>query len=98
MQNVAWPATIVFRDGVIEKYLIADSSESPVTMPGSAIGSTSSSDREFLPKKLNRDSANAATVPSTIATAVAARPTLTEFSSAAWARVSCRASDHQWVE
>jgi len=51
MQKVAWPTTTVVRDGVMPKYLIADSSESPVTMPGRAIGSTNRSEIEFLPKK-----------------------------------------------
>src|SRR5436190_22335043 len=98
MQKVAWPITIVISDGVSEKYSIADSSAKPVMMPGSAIGSTSSSDSEFLPKKLKRPSAKAAAPPSTIDTSVAASPTLNELISAVWARVSWMASDHQWVE
>ena len=64
------------------RYSIVESSDRPVTMPGRAIGSTSSSDSAFLPKKRKRDSANAAALPSTSAIAVARRPTLNEFSSA----------------
>ena len=98
MQKVAWPITIVSSDGVSEKYSIADKSARPVMMPGSAIGSTSSSDSEFLPKKLKRPSAKAAAPPSSIDTSVAASPTLKELIRAVWARPSCRASDHQCVE
>src|SRR3954447_9906582 len=98
MQKVAWPATMVSSEGVIEKYLIADRRARPVTIPGRAIGSTRSSDSEFCPKNLNRDSAKAADVPSRRAIAVAASPTLTELMSAVCARSSCSASDHQWVE
>jgi hypothetical protein len=75
-------AATVTSDGVSDRYSITDSSDNPVMMPGSASGSTSSSDSEFFPKKRKRDSANAAALPSTSATAVAASPTLNEFSSA----------------
>ena len=51
MQKVEWPTATVTSDGVSDRYSIAESSDNPVTMPGSAIGSTSSSDSEFFPKK-----------------------------------------------
>ena len=48
----------------------AERSAMPVTMPGSAIGRTSSSEIASRPKKRARDSAAAASVPSTSASAV----------------------------
>ena len=58
----------------------------PVTMPGSAIGSTKRSEMAFWPKKRNRDRAKAMQVPRTIASAAARRPTENEFTSASRAK------------
>ena len=54
----------------------------PVMMPGSAIGSTNSSEIASRPKNLARDSAAAASVPSTSASAVAIAATSTDSRSA----------------
>ena len=54
MQNVAWPITIVQMLNGISKLLIVELRAMPVTMPGSAIGSTSKNDTAFLPKNRNR--------------------------------------------
>jgi hypothetical protein len=51
-------------------------------MPGSAIGSTTSSDTASRPKNVNRCTAKETIVPSTSAMAVAPRPALTDCSSA----------------
>src|SRR3954468_14526165 len=53
----------------------------PVTMPGSAIGSTSRNDTASRPKKRKRATPNAAAEPSTSAIPVAMRPTRTDSHS-----------------
>lgn len=50
--------------------LNAVNSARPVTIPGKAIGNSSNSEMAFLPKKSRRQSAAAASVPSTNAIAV----------------------------
>jgi hypothetical protein len=60
----------------------AERSAMPVTMPGSAMGSTSRNDTASRPKKRLRDTAAAASVPSTSATAVAILATRSERNSA----------------
>ena len=57
----------------------------PVTIPGSAIGSTTRNEMVSRPKKLNRVTASEARLPSTSAIAVAASPTLIEVMKASWA-------------
>ena len=56
----------------------------PVMIPGSASGSTSSSDTASRPKKRKRCTPNAAAEPSPSATAVASRPAFTDSHRAAW--------------
>src|SRR6478672_13323312 len=97
MQNVAWPATTVQSDGVMFRYSIAESRAIPVTMPGSAIGSTKSSEIAFLPKNRKRERAKAMHVPRKRASAAARRPTEKEFTSASRANWSFHASRNQWV-
>ena len=97
MQNVAWPATTVQSDGVMFRYSIAESRAIPVTMPGSAIGSTKSSEIAFLPKNRNRESAKAMQVPRRSASAAARRPTVSECTSASRANWSPHASRNQCV-
>ena len=75
MQNVAWPATIVQKPGSMRALLIAASSAMPVTMPGSAIGSTSRTVMLSLPRKLPRAMPSAVSEPRTIATNVATAAT-----------------------
>ena len=70
----------------------------PVTMPGSAIGSTKRSEIAFWPKNRNRDSAKAMQVPRRSASAAARRPTEKEFTSASRANGSFHASRNQCVE
>ena len=69
-QKVACPTTIVSRPGSRPTALNAVRSARPVMIPGRAIGSSSSSDTAFLPKKALRHRAPAASVPSTKAMAV----------------------------
>src|SRR4051794_27387877 len=58
--------------------LIAASKAMPVTMPGNAIGNTSTNVIVSLPQKRERDIANAVSEPSTIAKMVASAATLNE--------------------
>ncbi len=83
MQNVAWATTMVHSArSTLSTCVNVAFRAMPVTMPGSAIGSTTRNDSAFLPKKSKRASANAASDPRIIAIAVAASPTLTLVSSA----------------
>ena len=67
----------------------------PVTMPGSAIGSTMTRLTALRPKKRWRVNANAASVPSTSAIAVAHSPVCTECNSASRGPGSWYAFSHQ---
>jgi hypothetical protein len=69
----------------------------PVTMPGSAIGSTTSSDTVSRPKNRYRCTAKATMLPSTRATAVAPRPALTDVHAASRAPVLDHARVHHSV-
>ena len=66
-------------------------------MPGSAIGSTTSSETASRPKNRYRCTANATIVPSTSAMAVAPRPAFTEVHSASRAPAFSQARAHQSV-
>lgn len=66
----------------------------PVTMPGSAIGSTMSRFTASLPRNENRSSAIAQTVPSTSAIAVARTATSTEVPTADQAPAFVAARPH----
>ena len=73
MQNVVWPITIVQKPGGRSKISPPDSvdfSAMPVTMPGSAIGSTMMNARASRPMNRLRYTAPASMLPSTIAPAV----------------------------
>ena len=74
--------------------VMALDSAMPVTMPGSAIGSTMRIDTASRPKNRYRATANDAIVPSTSATAVAPSPALTEAASASRAPGLCHARFH----
>jgi hypothetical protein len=54
MQNVVWPTTSVHVVNGRSNWASVDRSAMPVTMPGSAIGSTTSSDSAFRPKNVAR--------------------------------------------
>ena len=71
MQNVAWPSTIVQNEKGMSASAKAERSEMPVMMPGSAIGRMRRSEIASRPKKRERATAAAASVPSTSATSVA---------------------------
>src|SRR5688500_4283869 len=66
----------------------------PVTIPGSAIGSTMSRDTVTRPKNRNPCTANASIVPRPRAVAVAAWPAATDVSSAGRAPVLAHAAGH----
>src|SRR5512139_702467 len=78
MQKVAWPATIVQKPGSMPTVRMPASSARPVRMPGNAIGSTNSSVIDSLPVNVRRASANAASVPNTSASSVAAEATMSD--------------------
>ena len=66
MQKVAWPMTMVQKLNGMSSRPMAERSAMPVTMPGSAIGRTSSSEIASRPKKRGATRAAAASVPSTM--------------------------------
>src|SRR2546421_9925836 len=96
MQNVAWPITIVQYERLMVQNWKNEFSAMPVMIPGSAIGSRSSSETASRPKKRKRWIAAAAAVPSTSAIAVAAAPTLSDSQSELRASGACQASWNQW--
>ena len=83
MQKVAWPTMTVnsVRSTPSTCVKVAFSAM-PVTMPGSAIGSSTRNEIVLRPKKRWRETAIAARVPSTIAIAVAPSPALSEVQRA----------------
>ena len=95
MQNVACPVTIVQKPGCMPPSLNADSSAMPVMMPGSAIGSTNSSVTDSRPRKRLFASANAASVPRTIAMQVATDATESDIRSAAQMSSRANATENQ---
>src|SRR3981081_126895 len=98
MQKVACPTTIVSSEKLRLLKLMNEFSAIPVMIPGSAIGSTSTSDTASRPKKRKRSTANAAIVPSTIAIAVASSPARTESQSAWRTSALCHVDENQRVE
>src|SRR4030088_2433197 len=98
MQKVAWPITIVSSENVRLLKLMNEFSAIPVMIPGSAIGSTSTSDTASRPKKRKRSTANAAIVPSTIAIAVASSPARTDSHSAWRTSVLFQVEENQRVD
>jgi hypothetical protein len=95
MQKVAWPATIVHRDRGTPRKRKADWRAMPVTIPGRAIGSTTSRDSVSRPKKRWRWTANESRVPRTRATRVAPAAAFTEVQRAARAPGLPQARPHQ---
>ena len=83
MQKVAWPSTIVQNEKGMSASAKAERSEMPVMMPGSAIGRIRSSEIASRPKKRERATAAAASVPSTSASSVEIAATRTLSESAA---------------
>src|SRR3954453_19218301 len=69
----------------------------PVTMPGSAIGSTRRNDTASRPKNENRATPNAAIEPMTSATPVATNATRTESHTAERTSSECHASENHFV-
>ena len=69
----------------------------PVTMPGSAIGSTSRNETASRPKNLKRATPTAAAEPSTSAAPVATSATRTESHSASRTSCECQATLNQFV-
>ena len=69
----------------------------PVTIPGRAIGSTNRNEIASRPKNVNRWRASAARVPSTMATAVATRPTWMDSPSASRRSSFSKATPNQSV-
>src|SRR5579863_217829 len=98
MQKVAWPITIVSSDRLSPMYWNAEFSAMPVMIPGSARGSTSSSDTVSRPKKRKRCTPAAASEPSSNATAVASRPAFSDSSSAERTCWSCQATESHFVD
>ena len=98
MQNVAWPMTIVVSENVTPAKAKNEFSAIPVMIPGSASGSTSSSETASRPKNRKRCTANAARVPSVSAIAVEIRPART-LSHSAW-RISslCQVAENHLVD
>ena len=98
MQNVACAIATVQIDSSIPRMVRkAVRNASAVTMPGSAIGSTTSSDSVCRPKNEYRPSANASSVPSTSAMAVAISPTSSDVTTAARTPSLPSALDHQCI-
>ena len=89
MQKVACPSTIVQKLNGISARLNALRRLIPVMMPGSAIGRISRSETVSRPKKRERQTAAAASVPSTSAISVEAAATWSDRRSAS--RTSGRA-------
>src|SRR5919198_907981 len=97
MQNVAWPITIVQRDGWIEPNEKNEFRAMPVITPGKAMGRTSRNETASRPKKRNRVTALAAAVPSTSATAVASPAAFSERTRASRASWFSQAAVNHFV-
>ena len=82
MQNVAWPMMIANRPNGIPEAFTDEFRAIAVTIPGSAIGSTSRNETELRPKNRKRWTANAAALPSTSAMRVTIVAICKEFPSA----------------
>src|SRR5579872_7038848 len=81
MQKVVWPTTIVHSDSEMPPKLKNEFNASPVTIPGSASGSTNMRLTTSLPNHVIRLMANAAHEPRISARAVAVRPAWRESPS-----------------
>src|SRR5436190_20712572 len=98
MQNVAWPTITVNRLRLMPSTWVKVSDRAtPVTIPGRAIGRTTRNEIVSRPKNRWRETASEASVPSTIAIAVAATPAFSEVISASRGPESWKAWLNQWV-
>src|SRR5689334_6097967 len=100
MQKVAWPITIVQRDGLMGCTGLLLKNElraMPVTTPGSAIGRTSRNVIASRPKNANRLTTDAAAVPSTSAITVATPAAFSERTSASRASWLCQTAVNHFV-
>src|SRR3954453_19140866 len=98
MQKMAWPITIVQNEGPTHQNWKNELSAMPVMIPGRAIGRTSSSEIDSLPKKRKRCSANAAALPSTIAIVGATAPGLTDSQKALRISWLCQVLENHFVD
>src|SRR5207248_10661139 len=98
MQNVACPMMIVNRPKLSPLKLMKEFSAMPVMIPGSAIGSTSSSEIASRPKKRKRCTAKAAIDPSTTAIPVDSRPARTDSHSAWRISALCQVEENHLVD
>src|SRR3981081_596586 len=98
MQKVACPTTIVSSEKLRLLKLMNELSAMPVMIPGSAIGSTSSSETASRPKKRKRSSAKAAIDPSTTAIPVDSRPARTDSHSAWRISALCQVEENHLVD
>src|SRR3954447_19341527 len=98
MQNVACPITIVSNENRTPPNAKNEFSAIPVMMPGSAIGSTRTNDTTSRPKNRKRCTANAASEPSTRATAVATSAARTDSQSACRIASLCQADENHRVD
>ena len=102
MQNVAWPTMIVQMLKETPKscppMLIVVLRAIPVTMPGSASGSTRRKDTVSRPKNRKRWTANAARLPSTKARVVAPAAALRELASASRTSGFRQATANHFIE
>src|SRR5690349_1119223 len=97
MQNVAWATITVSSDRPPNRFTNVWFSARPVTMPGSAIGSTTMNETVLRPKKSNRDTAIASSVPSSSAIAAAPSATFSDSRNASRAPWLWIALSSQWV-
>ena len=83
------------KDGSMRPSFMAASKAMPVTMPGSAIGSTNSTVSESRPRKVLRASAKAASVPRISAMVVAQAATASDSVNACQISARAKATANQ---
>src|SRR3977135_7066 len=98
MQKVACPMMIVVSEKLTPLKLMNELSAMPVMIPGSAIGSTSSSEIASRPKKRKRATANAAIDPSTTAMPAEIAPAGGDSHSAWRSSALCHVEENHLVE
>src|SRR5262249_50267328 len=96
-QKVVCPTTMVQNERLIDQNAKNEFSAIPVMIPGSAIGRTKTNEIASRPKKRLRANPNAASEPSTSASAVATDAALTDNQSAPRTSESCQAAENQCV-
>src|SRR3990170_9143686 len=97
MQNVTCPITIVQKPNPTSASESVERSAIPVTMPGRAIGRTTTKATTFLPKNFARYTAPASRPPSTIATPVEIVATSNESRTAPHMSSSPNATENHLV-